>query len=433
VSDDFRDLARAYATDAARLAQTPWLGDFRSRGATRFATLPLPTLKTEHWKYTSLRGLYEADLLHAPPTTAAIEDVLPDVGNRIVVVNGQYLAAASRASNRKAIEFTSFEEATGEQRETITRHLGTIADDAEHPFLALNEGMTTDGVLVRVRGGAAPAEPLHIVHVDSGMGVSRFTRVLIVLEPASELTLVEQHLNAASDEASPRECFTSAVTELELMNDARLTHARIQSGQAPGYQIVGAYANLERCAHYALHQCTLGSRMTRNDIRVRMLGPGASCVLNGIYLCRERQHVDNHTTIEHSAPHCTSQEDFHGIVVDRARAVFNGRVHIHPGAEQSAARLDNRNLLLSADAEVDTKPELEIYADDVKCSHGATVGELDADARFYLMSRGIDRDTTENLLIRGFAKARIDEMPVAWVRERVQQLLFPRLEIHREH
>ncbi len=431
MSEDFQTRASALAQRGAAAAPTPWLEQFRHRGAARFGALPLPTLKTEAWKYTSLRGLFEADVLHQPPTPAPYEGALPDVANRIILVNGSYVAQSSRLSELEGIECVSFDHATPSQRDVITQNLGCIADDAKHPFLALNEGMTNNGVLVRADESASPSQPLHLIHVDTGTGVSRFARVLIVLSPMSELTLIEHYVSSEAIDA-PTESFTNSVTEVRVMDGARLVHCRIQSSLAPGYHIAGVYADLDQAGSYELHQLTLPSRMTRNDIRVRMLAPGGSCVLNGIYLCRERQHVDNHTCIEHCAPHCTSQEDFHGIVLDRARAVFNGRVHIHPGAQQSDARLDNRNLLLSAEAEVNTKHELEIYADDVKCAHGATVGELDADARFYLISRGIDPATAESLLVRGFAKARIDQMPNAWVREHIEGLLFPSLEAHDE-
>lgn len=431
MSADFQTRANALARRVVGTAATPWLNEFRSRGTARFGALPLPTLKTEAWKYTSLRGLFEADVLHPPPTSTRYQDVVPDVANRLVLVNGTYIAEASRLNDLDGIECVSFEHADPSQRAVISQCLGRIADDAEHPFLALNEGMTDKGVFVRANESAAVRQPLHLFHVDTDTGVSRFARVLIVLSPRSELTLIEHYVSAESVDASTQS-FTSSVTEVKVMDSARLVHCRIQSSLAPSYHIAGVYADLDQAASYELHQLTLPSRMTRNDIRVRMLAPGGSCVLNGIYLCRERQHVDNHTSIEHCAPHCTSREDFHGIVIDRSRAVFHGRVHIYPGAQQSDARLHNRNLLLSADAEVDTKPELEIYADDVKCAHGATVGELDADAMFYLMSRGIDPDTAESLLIRGFAKARIDQMPTAWVRERIEDLLFPRLEAHGE-
>jgi Fe-S cluster assembly protein SufD len=426
VSGDFQTRASALSQQRAEAAPTPWLEEFRSRGAARFRALPLPTLKTEAWKYTSLRGLFEADVLHPPPTPAPYEGALPDVANRIVLVNGNYVAQSSRLSELDGIECVSFDHATPSQRDVVTQHLGRIADDAKHPFLALNEGMTGNGVLVRAGESASPRQPLHLIHVDTGAGVSRFARVLIVLSPMSELTLIEHYLSSEAIDAHT-ESFTNSVTEVRVMDGAKLVHCRIQASRAPSYHIAGVYADLDRAASYELHQLTLASRMTRNDIRVRMLAPGGSCVLNGIYLCRERQHVDNHTSIEHCAPHCSSQEDFHGIVLDRARAVFNGRVHIHPGAQHSEARLDNRNLLLSADAEVDTKPELEIYADDVKCAHGATVGDLDADAMFYLTSRGIDPTTARSLLVHGFAKARIDQIPNASVREQIEDLLFSRL------
>ena len=213
---------------------------------------------------------------------------------------------------------------------------------------------------------------------------------------------------------------------------AALVHCRVQCELARGYHLGGTYADLERASSYELHQFTLADRVTRNDVRVRMRAPEGSCTVNGVYLCRDRQHVDTHTSIEHCAPHCTSQEDFHGIVMDRSRAVFNGRILIHPGAQRSEARLNNRNLLLSSEAEVDTKPELEIYADDVKCAHGATVGELDAEAKFYLRSRGIDRDAAQALLVRAFAKSRIDQIPTSWLRKHIKERLLSRLETDRE-
>lgn len=429
MSADFHTQASALAADID-VSRTPWLAQFRARGTQRFESLPLPTLKTEDWKYTSLRRLLDADLLHPAPPSAAVAKLLPDVANRIVLINGEYAREHSSSASLTGVTCTSFEDAGSERRALISRFIGRIADDAEHPFLALNEGMTTKGLLVRVAAGARPSEPLHLVHIDSGAGVSRFARVLVVLSAASELTLIEHHIEASGSEVAT-ESFTSSVIEAQVGDEATLVHCRMQS-QGGAYQICGVYTDLERASRYELHQLTIGDGLTRNDIRVRMRAPGAECTLNGIYLCRERSHVDNHTSIEHCVPNCTSLENFHGIVMDHARAVFNGRIHIHRGAQGSAARLDNRNLLLSNEAEVDTKPELEIYADDVKCAHGATVGELDADARFYLTSRGISQDDAEALLVRGFAKARIDQMPTAWLREHVEQVLFSRFESNDE-
>ncbi len=221
--------------------------------------------------------------------------------------------------------------------------------------------------------------------------------------------------------------FSNAVTEVVLGQNASIEHYKLQEESTNAFHVATLQTHQGRDSRFVSHSVSFGGQLTRNDIRAVLSAEGTDCTLNGLFMVDGRQHVDFHTTVEHSQPHGTSQEYYKGILDGRSRGVFNGRVHVHPGAQKTDATQSNKNLLLSRNAEVDTKPELEIYADDVKCSHGATVGQLDPDALFYLRARGIDEGSARGLLTYGFAQDIIDRMPIQHVRERLEQALVARV------
>jgi Fe-S cluster assembly protein SufD len=221
--------------------------------------------------------------------------------------------------------------------------------------------------------------------------------------------------------------FTNVVTEVELGENAAVDYYRLQEESSKAFHISGVHVRQDRDSRFDAHTVTLGSALVRNDVDVRLAAPGAHCELNGLYLAGGRQHVDTHTRVDHLQPHGTSNEFYKGILDGHARSVFNGKVIVHPDAQKTDARQSNKNLLLSVNAEADTKPELEIYADDVKCSHGATVGQLDADSVFYLRSRGLDETAARNLLTFAFAREIIEQVKVAPLRSYLDQAVMQRL------
>jgi Fe-S cluster assembly protein SufD len=410
-----------FIAEALRLAPTEasdWLSDQRRRGWSSWKSSAMPTRKTEDWKYTRLKALEEGVYLgraerqdpSSPALTALRDQVkIPELDARMLVfVNGFYSPELSSSKAMDAMEVVHFSEADETQVETIRSHLGTVADRDKYMFTALNDSWLDDGVFVHVKADSRVETPLHIVWltVPQPEAFSLSQRLLVVMESGSEATVVEHF---ASDGAQ-QNSFTNGVSELVLGPNARLCHYRLHLEEEHALHIGGVHARLEREARLNSFHLGLGSTLKRLDVVVRHEGDGAHCDLNGIYLPRHSQHIDYHTCIEHIRPRCTSKEVFRGIISDNARAVFNGRIHIHPDAQKTVAELRNKNLLTSNKAEVDTKPELEIYADDVKCAHGATVAQLDDYALYYLCSRGIAREHAQVMLSTGFINELINNL-----------------------
>ena len=412
--------------------ETPgWLSEQRRRGRSSWKSSTMPTRKTEDWKYTRLRVLEEGAYLgraerqdsSSPALTALRDQVkIPELDARMLVfVNGFYSPELSSPTAMDAMEVVHFSEADETQVETIRAHLGTAADRDKYMFTALNDSWLDDGVFVHVTQNSKVTTPLHIVWltVPQREAFSLSQRLLVVMDAGSEATVVEHF---ASDGAQ-QNCFTNGVTELVLGANARLCHYRLHLEEEHALHIGGVHARLDRDARLNSFHLGLGSTLKRLDVVVRHEGNGAHCDLNGIYLPRHSQHIDYHTCIEHARPHCTTNEVFRGVISDNARAVFNGRIHIHPDAQKTVAQLSNKNLLTSNRAEVDTKPELEIYADDVKCAHGATVAQLDDYALYYLCSRGIAREHAQVMLSTGFINELINNLQHSTLGEYLKPVL----------
>jgi len=408
---------------AAGPAQLAWLEPFRARARAAWLGAALPDRKTEAWQHTSLAALTGGDYLrfgaddHAP-LDAGCAAIAGLPGQRLVFVNGSLRRELCSAAAVAGV--TRFNEADAAQRAVIEAHLG-LAAGGGNPFVALNGSWLEDGLLLHVADAAAACEPLHIVHLTTA-GARPFSvrqRLLVVLEDNCQATVVE-HFASTGD---AQNCFVSGVTELALKAGARLTHYRLHLEEEHAIHIGGVYARLQRNAALDSFALGLGGQLKRLDLVIHHEGEGSECRLNGVYLAKGRQHIDLHATIEHEAPGGTTSETFRGIVNDAARAVFNGRIHIHPGAQKTIAELSNRNLLLTNTAEVYTKPELEIYADDVRCAHGATVSQIDDQTLYYMRSRGIDRKEAEIMLSFGF----INELLAQLRHEPLRQLLQPLL------
>ena len=412
--------------------ETPdWLSEQHRRGRSSWKSSTMPTRKTENWKYTRLKALEqgayvgrpECQDLSAPALTALREQIhINGLGARMLVfVNGFYSPELSTAESMAGMDVVLFSEADETQVETIRTHLGTVADRDKYMFTALNDSLLDDGVFVHVKANSRVEAPLHIVWltVPQSEAFTLSQRLLVVLESGSEAAVVEHF---ASDEAQ-QNSFTNGVSELVLNANASLHHYRLHLEEEHALHIGGVHARLERDARLNSFHLGLGSTLKRLDVVVRHEGKGAHCDLNGIYLPRHSQHIDYHTCIEHIRSHCTSNEVFRGIVGDNARAVFNGRIHIHPDAQKTVAELSNKNLLTSNRAEVDTKPELEIYADDVKCAHGTTVARLDDYALYYLCSRGIAKEQAQVMLSTGFINELINNLQHPTLGEYLKPLL----------
>jgi Fe-S cluster assembly protein SufD len=406
----------ASALERAPTANPAWLDDLQAAGRQTWAASAMPTRKTEAWKYTSLarleRGAYLRPPAPATPTPANLKQHFSIEGldaATLVFVNGSFNPDLSSDALPDGIEMVRFAEASESQAEAIRAKLGQLVDGRQHLFAALNDAWLADGLFLRVRRNTRVDTPVHCVFLTTAQDqpFSLSARLLVVLEDSSEATIIEHF---CSDDL-PQNAFTNSVTELVLGANAKLQHYRLQREQEQAVHIGGVHASLGRDSTLNSFHLGMGSTLKRVDVVVNHHGEGAHCDLSGVYLPRHQQHVDYHTCIEHAVPRCTTTETFRGIIADEARAVFNGRIHIHPNAQKTVAELSNRNLLTSTRAQVDTKPELEIYADDVQCAHGATVARLDEQAMNYLQSRGIGTRQAEVMLSFGFINELVERLP----------------------
>lgn len=399
-----------------------WLAERRDAAAARWRESSKPTRKTEAWKYTSLLPL-ERDF-SAPTASDMATPALPDFGGeQLLFVDGQLQGDLGSLAVPDGVSLLRFADADEAQAQQIAARLGTVVDSDKHLFANLNDANLSDGLFLHVEANARLGAPLHLVYQTSDRepAFSVSQRLLVVLEDNAEASLVE-HFQGTSPAA-----FTNGITELVLGAGSRLRHRRLQLESAGAMHIGGVHARLERDSHLDSFHLALGSELKRIDIVVEHAGSGAHCDLNGIYLLRGSEHVDYHTCIEHAVPHCTTDEVFRGIMGDSSSAVFNGRIHIHPDAQKTRAELSNKNLLTSTDAEINTKPELEIYADDVQCAHGATVAQLDEGMLHYLRTRGVERAEAEVMLSYGFINELVDALENEALREYLHPLLAERL------
>ena len=358
----------------------------REEALARFAEAGLPTPRQEAWKYTNLVGLKRFDFARteAPPALDAAPALLPDARHRLVFANGAFRPELSRLEGSLATLSDARED-----------EIGAVADREASPLVALNEGLARDGYLLRLPAGFVVAEPIEVIHVTTG-GAAHL-RNLVVAGTGAQATIVERHLSLGDSEGA-----SNIVTEVDLGPEAQLRIWKVQEESAAAHHLAFTAARLAANARFESAVLTLGARLSRNETHVRLEGRGAACRLDGAYALRGRQHCDNTTVVTHSAPGCQSRQTFKGALDDRARGVFQGKVWVAKDAQKTDGRQLSQALLLSDHAEIDAKPELHIYADDVKCSHGATAGELDADALFYLRARGVPEAEARSLLVEAF-------------------------------
>jgi Fe-S cluster assembly protein SufD len=357
---------------------------------------------------------------------AALAPWLFGDGPRVVLVDGVVDPAATVTDGLPpGVRFGSLAAALAGGDPAIER-LGTQASFAEQAFVALNTALFRDGVLLVVPRGTVIEGPLQVLFVSTGAaeaasGVS-FPRLLVVAEEHSTFTLVERYLSVGEGES-----FTCPTSEVFAGPASVVDHYRLAQESAATWHVGLQQLHCERGAALTSYSMVTGGGLVRQDVRAVLDGEGVDAILNGLYLTRGRQHVDHHMFVEHRQPHCASHELYKGILEERSRAVFNGLIHVWPGAQKTDAKQTNRNLLLSPDALVNTNPQLRIFADDVKCTHGSTVGQLDEEAVFYLRSRGIGEEAAKSLLTYAFARDVVDRIKAAPVRHELEELLLARL------
>ncbi|HYY51862.1 MAG TPA: Fe-S cluster assembly protein SufD [Myxococcales bacterium] len=409
------------------------IGLLRQAAFARFAELGFPTTQDEDWKYTSLAPLTQMKFVSPaepkPPTPAQLERLAggpPGNGAvRLVFVDGRYRAELStRGTSTGSAYIGGLATAHAERPELVERELGRHADYQHDALTALNTGFIEDGAFIHLPAGAVLQGPIHLLFVSSAPAKPTLSqpRNLIVLGAGSQATVVETWAGL-SDEVY----FTNAVTEIVLGENARLDHCKLQEESARAFHIALTQVHHGRESRFSSHSFALGAALARNDVRALFAKEGSECTLNGLYMATGKQHLDNRTLIDHRSPRCTSRELYKGVLDGQSRGVFSGRVLVRHDAQKTDASQTNKNLLLSDEALIDTKPQLEIFADDVKCAHGAAVGQLDENALFYLRSRGIAQEAARSLLTYAFASEMVDLIPFAPLRSRVRELVTSRL------
>jgi len=412
----------------------PWLWLLRKAGLARFAELGFPTVQDEDWRFTNVAPI--AKLPFEPVLEAADNAPSPEAlsgfafaglkGSRLVFVNGLFSARLSSVLPQAGgVRIGSLADALADDTGLIERHLARYARAEENAFAALNTAFFQDGAFIHVPAGKSVAGPVVLLYVSTAdqPGVTIHPRNLILVEDGGQLTVVENYARLAE---APY--FTNAVTELVVGDHAIVEHCKYQNESLEAFHVATLHAHLGRNSNGVSHSFATGARLSRNNIRTKLAGEGLECVLNGLYLTRGEQLADHHMLVEHVQPHCASHEYFNGILDDRSKGVFHGRILVQQAAQKTDAKQTNKNLLLSDHATANTKPQLEIYADDVKCTHGATIGQMNDESIFYLRARGIGLETARRMLMHAFAGEIIDRVRCAAVREELDKLVWDRLE-----
>jgi Fe-S cluster assembly protein SufD len=415
-------------------AQPKWLLPVRKAGLASFAELGFPTLQDEDWRFTNVAPIAQLPFQLAPEIAVngveikvldeALFTRLP--GNRLVFVNGFFCAKLSALKAVPGgVKIENLAAAFVNDSALIETHLGQYARTTGNAFAALNQAFFSDGAFIFVPTGVEVAEPVQLIYISSAKqkGETILPRNLIIAGPNSKLSVVESYISTGNVAY-----FTNAVTEIIAGDNAVVEHIKLQDEAVDAYHIATIAGEFGRASNVSVHSFALGAKLSRTNIRTKLAGEGLECVLNGLYLTRNEQLADHHMIVEHAQPHCASHEYFNGILDDKSKGVFHGRIYVHPVAQKTDAKQTNKNLLLSDDATADTKPQLEIYADDVKCTHGATIGQLNVESVFYLRTRGLDSATAKRMLIHAFAGEIIERIHCDPAREEIDKLVWDRLE-----
>ena len=431
-------LYSSYSASGKRLANSgpAWLRRLRKAGMARFRELGFPTSKLEEWKTTNVSPIVETPFRPAHRDDRSFDGAeLPAAarlglgGPRLVFADGYFVP---RLSNEETTDAGIWVGSLARALETIPERLerGLAGRDLEQctAFCALNSAVVEDGAVVLVPDGVELERPIELIFASSGGEPKAASpRTLIAAGAGARARIVETYVGP--DDGA---YLTNAVTDVSVGDGAVVDHYRLQLEGTSAFHVATCASRQAARSDYTAHNINIGGRLARHDVVGVLDGEGAVCRLNGLYLTRGTQHVDNHTVLDHAQPHCDSRELYKGILDGGSRAVFNGRIIVRPDAQRTDAKQSNPNLILSDGALAHTRPQLEIYADDVKCTHGATVGRLDENAIFYLRSRGIGRDDARNLLIRAFAGEVLERVAIEPLRELLEQAVEARL-LHTEN
>jgi len=412
-------------------AESLYLRGLREEGRSHFASLGLPSTRLEEWRYTNVSPIAATDFRlagreHPPISREEVEAISFPVFacSLFVFINGHFrpeLSSSPILSGELRVE--SLAQLRSENPAALEPYLGRHADQKSHAFAALNTALLDDGAVVTIPRGASLENPVHLVFISNGAEATLSQpRVLVIAEENSRAVVIQDHVSVGE-----KIRFTNSVSEVVTHANADLDLVIVQRENDLTHHVSNLASRLERDSRFRAHTITLGGSLVRNDLVALLADEGAECTLNGVFLGRGSQLIDNHTVVDHAVPHGKSRELYKGILCGRSKGVFRGRIIVRPDAQKTDAEQSNPNLLAANGAEINTKPQLEIYANDVKCSHGSAIGRLDADALFYLRSRGIDEERARLVLTRGFAVEVLEQLPAPALRDATLELLEERL------
>jgi Fe-S cluster assembly protein SufD len=418
--DTFEQFSRGAAT------QLGWLKSLRQEGFARFSETGFPTTHDEDWRFTNISAIAQTPFAMAARTRVTASELeqfgLSGFQCLLVFVNGRYSAELSRVPKLgQGVKVTSLAAQISTDAAAVEKHLGQYLNIQRDSFAALNTAFIEDGVYVHVAKNTAVRTPIYVLYVSSPGAVATMDhpRNLIVVDESAQATVVEDYVSVGEGTA-----FSNAVTELIAGPNAVVSHYMLVREAASTYNISTLRIQQARSSNVSTHSLLLSGAILRNNVHPVLAGEGAECLINGLFMVNSGQTMDNYMLVEHAAPHCASRQFYNGVLNGRGHGVFHGRIIVHKDAQKTDAKQTNRNLLLSDDAQIDTKPQLEIYADDVKCTHGATIGQVEENALFYLRSRGLDEASAKHLLLLAFANECLDRMNSVQMRTYVEALVM---------
>jgi len=409
-------------------AEQPWLETLRRAGAARFARVGYPQRTDENWRLTNVSAIARMNFV---PATPEISDEATELARQasfgadavaeLVFVNGHFAESLSRVVKLpRGATVETIAQMRASDGAVLSPNLGQVADIEDSPFIALNTGSFEDGAVLHVGRSVQIEKPIHLLFVSTKDGVEptrSFPRVLVVAEDNCEFTLVESFVGGRGVH------LTNSVTEITAGKDCRINYNRLQRGGDEAFAMAALTARLGRGSRFVSHAATLGGKMTRNELKVAMAGEGADATINGVVILSGDQHCDNQTLLDHAAPHCPSHELYKHVLDGKSTCVFKGKILVRPGAQKTDSKQTSKSLLLSDDARMNSQPALEIYADDVKCTHGSTTGPVDEEMVFYLRSRGVGMVAARHLLTYAFAADVTRRIKVEPVRRRLEDFL----------
>lgn len=405
-----------------------WLRSVRRNGIARFTELGFPTLHDEDWRFTNVAPIAQTSFQlgldgRAEVAPRALEPFRFSGAacSQLVFVNGRYAPELSWLQPLpEGVQIGSLAQTLTSDRGLLEQHLAQYADYQNDAFIALNTAFIEDGAFVRLPRGTVLQEPVYLLYVSTATAAPAIThpRNLILMGDESQAAIVEHYVSLNGGVY-----FSNVVTEAVVGENSVLSHYRVEQESTQAFHVSTLRVQQGRSSYLAAHAVLLGGALVRNNVHPVMVGEGGDCLINGLFLATGRQHTDNYMKVEHASPHCDSRQFYNGILDGQARGVFHGRITVHKGAQKTDAKQTNRNLLLSDEAQIDTKPQLEIHANDVKCTHGATIGQIDEDALFYLRARGLAETSARNLLVSAFAGEVLQRMKVEPIRKHLEALV----------